>query len=214
MKTRARLHKRESGHAATRDRETGRPGTASFLDKRASASHQRQIIESVDNSVPAVTQAQRADRFFGATAQLAGAPEEELQMKSVEEEELLQGKAADNAGLGVSVESATDGLPATLRAGVEAASGMDLTDVRVHRNSAKPAQLHALAYTQGSEIHVGPGQERHIPHEAWHVVQQREGRVAPTIQSKGVAINDNADLEREADVMGARAAQAKLPELE
>ena len=97
------------------------------------------------------------------------------------------------------------GLPSQLKEGIESLSGMDLSDVRVHANSDQPAQLSALAYTQGSDIHVAPGQERHLPHEAWHVVQQRQGRVKPTLHAKGVAINDDADLEREADLMGTRA---------
>ena len=84
---------------------------------------------------------------------------------------------------------------------------MDMSDVRVSFNSAKPAQLQALAYTQGNDIHLGRGQERHLPHEAWHVVQQRQGRVQATAQAKGVAINDDAGLEREADAMGERASQ-------
>ncbi|MEA5540748.1 DUF4157 domain-containing protein [Limnoraphis robusta Tam1] len=99
------------------------------------------------------------------------------------------------------------GLPDNLKAGVENLSGYSLDDVRVHYNSPKPAQLQALAYTQGTEIHVAPGQEKHIPHEAWHVVQQMQGRVKPTMQMKGVQINDNEELEREADVVGTRATQ-------
>lgn len=97
------------------------------------------------------------------------------------------------------------GMPDRLKAGIEALSGMDLSDVRVHANSDKPAQLNAMAYAQGNDIHLAPGQERHLPHEAWHLVQQRQGRVKPTMQAKGVAINDNAGLEHEADVMGQRA---------
>ncbi|TAM21818.1 MAG: DUF4157 domain-containing protein [Rhodanobacter sp.] len=103
-----------------------------------------------------------------------------------------------------------NGLPQQLRAGIEALSGMDMGDVVVHRNSARPAQLNALAYAQGSQIHLGPGQEKHLAHEAWHVVQQRNGRVNPTAQLAGVAINDDAGLEREADVMGARALRTPL----
>ncbi|TDP11941.1 uncharacterized protein DUF4157 [Roseateles asaccharophilus] len=80
-----------------------------------------------------------------------------------------------------------------------------MDNVRVHYNSSKPAQLNAHAYAQGTEIHVAPGQERHLPHEAWHVTQQAQGRVTPTAQLAGVVINDNSALEREADVMGARA---------
>lgn len=102
----------------------------------------------------------------------------------------------------------SNGLPPQLRAGVEALSGMDMSDVIVHSNSAKPAQLSALAYAQGSEIHLGPGQERHLPHEAWHVVQQRQGRVTATRQLAGVGLNDDPALERDADVMGSNALRA------
>lgn len=98
------------------------------------------------------------------------------------------------------------GLPAQLKAGIASLSGIGMDHVQVHYNSARPAQLQAHAYAQGSQIHVGPGQERHLPHEAWHVVQQAQGRVRPTLQMKGnVPVNDDAGLENEADVMGRRA---------
>ena len=98
------------------------------------------------------------------------------------------------------------GLPDQLKSGIESLSGISLDDVKVHYNSPQPAQLNAHAYAQGSDIHVAPGQERHLPHEAWHVVQQAQGRVKPTLQMKGVSINDDGGLEREADVMGGKAA--------
>ena len=82
--------------------------------------------------------------------------------------------------------------------------------VQVHRNSAEPAKVGAHAYAQGSQIHLAPGQDRHLPHEAWHVVQQAQGRVRPTLQLKGVSVNDDPGLEKEADTMGAQAAQFKL----
>jgi hypothetical protein len=98
------------------------------------------------------------------------------------------------------------GLPNQLKAGIESLSGMSMNHVKVHYNSAQPAQLNAHAYAQGSDIHVAPGQEQHLPHEAWHVVQQAQGRVKPTMQMKsGVPVNDDVGLESEADVMGARA---------
>lgn len=99
------------------------------------------------------------------------------------------------------------GLPDRLKAGVEQLSGYSMDDVRVHYNSSKPAQLNALAYAQGTEIHIGPGQERHLPHEAWHVVQQKEGRVGATRQMQGMDLNDDVGLEKEADVMGGKAFQ-------
>ncbi|GGG57776.1 eCIS core domain-containing protein [Paenibacillus radicis (ex Gao et al. 2016)] len=97
------------------------------------------------------------------------------------------------------------GIPDELKTGLEHLSGMDLSDVRVHRNSPDPARLNALAYAQGSDIHLGPGEETHLPHEAWHVVQQRQGRVTPYREMGGIAVNDDASLEQEADTMGARA---------
>jgi hypothetical protein len=98
------------------------------------------------------------------------------------------------------------GLPDRLKSGLESLSGMRMDHVKVHYNSDKPAQLQAHAYAQGNEIHVGPGQERHLPHEAWHVVQQTQGRVKPTLRMKSrVSINDDRGLESEADAMGTRA---------
>ena len=101
------------------------------------------------------------------------------------------------------------GLPDNLKSGMENLSGHSMDDVKVHYHSSKPAQLNAHAYAQGKNIHLASGQEKHLPHEAWHVVQQKQGRVKPTIQSKGVAINDDKGLEKEADVMGAKALQRK-----
>jgi len=108
-------------------------------------------------------------------------------------------------------QSGDGGLPKQLKAGVESLSGMSMDHVKVNYNSAKPAQLNAFAYAQGSEIHLGPGQERHLPHEAWHVVQQAQDRVRPTAQMKGgESLNDDHALEHEADVMGAKAAAAGI----
>ena len=154
---------------------------------------------------------------------------ETVQRAGPEEEEMLQGKFAPAqlagrargggtaarqicAGAAQGAQSDREprenktGLPDNLKAGVESLSGMSLDHVKVHYNSAQPAQLNALAYAQGSDIHVAPGQEQHLPHEAWHVVQQAQGRVKPTMQMKdGVPVNDDAGLEHEADVMGAKA---------
>lgn len=96
-------------------------------------------------------------------------------------------------------------LPAPLRTNLESLSGQSLNDVRVHHDSPQPASLSALAFAQGDEIHLGPGQERHLPHEAWHVIQQRQGRVAAHRQFKGRAFNDDPALEHEADRMGQEA---------
>ncbi len=105
-----------------------------------------------------------------------------------------------------------DGLPANLKAGLESLSGIALDDVRVHRNSARPGQVQAHAFAQGSDIHLGPGQERHLPHEAWHVVQQRQGRVRTSARLPGgTPINTDLALEREAGTMGDRAQSFAAP---
>ena len=101
------------------------------------------------------------------------------------------------------------GMPDNLKSGIESLSGFSMDDVRVHYNSSKPATVQALAYTQGTDIHVAPGQEKHLPHEAWHVAQQMAGRVSPTTNINGMPVNDNAALEHEADVMGEKAVQCK-----
>ena len=97
------------------------------------------------------------------------------------------------------------GLPDNIKNGVENLSGQSLNDVKVHFNSDKPAQMKAHAYAEGNQIHVASGQEKHLAHEAWHVVQQKENRVSPTTKINGLNVNTDKSLEKEADVMGAKA---------
>ncbi len=85
-----------------------------------------------------------------------------------------------------------------------------MENVTVHYNSLKPSRLKAHAYTKRTEIHVAPGQEKHLPHEAWHVVQQMQGRVSPTRRIAGELVNDSGALEREADLMGAKALRTEV----
>jgi len=204
----------------------------------ASAAHTTRPAAQHEAQPPAATalaanprdsvQRERIQSAFGNTPAQLAAEDEELQMKAattaqragVEEEEPLQGRfAAQRAGAeeeeplqgrfeGGGAAPNQTGMPDTLKSGVEALSGMDLSAVRVHANSSRPAQLNAHAFAQGNDIHLAPGQDQHLAHEAWHVVQQRQGRVQPTTQMAGVGVNDDAALEAEADAMGARAAQA------
>lgn len=88
------------------------------------------------------------------------------------------------------------GLPDGLKAGIENLSGHSMNDVKVHYNSDKPAQLQAHAYAQGTDIHLASGQEKHLPHEAWHVVQQKQGRVKPTIQMKAPLLSSGHLIQR------------------
>ncbi len=98
-------------------------------------------------------------------------------------------------------------LPAPLQGSLANATGIDVSDVGVHYSSPLPGRIGAAAFTQGDEIHLGPGAESELAHEAWHVIQQRTGRVSSTGAVGGAAINSDADLEKEADVQGHQVAK-------
>ena len=144
------------------------------------------------------------------TAQKKDAPSASSVLDASSQSESLQRKADMANGTAQRVETPrpnNTGMPDNLKAGIESLSGFSMDDVRVHYNSSKPATVQALAYTQGTDIHVAPGQEKHLPHEAWHVAQQMAGRVSPTTNINGMPVNDNTALEHEADVMGEKAVQ-------
>ena len=178
--------------------QSGSEATVQFVDNRNESIAQRKLQEMA-NSSASVMQLKAFQDMANNSSQSTQA----LQLQSmadkgsVEPQHSLQNK-----------ENKT-GLPDNLKTGMENLSGISLDDVKVHRNSDKPAQLQAHAYAQGTDIHLGPGQEKHLPHEAWHVVQQKQGRVKPTMQMKGkVNVNDDESLEKEADVMGAKSLQS------
>lgn len=57
------------------------------------------------------------------------------------------------------------GIPTNLKQQMEQFSGLSLDSVRVHYSSGNPAQLKAYADTQGNDVYVAPGQEKHLQHE-------------------------------------------------
>ncbi len=94
------------------------------------------------------------------------------------------------------------GIPGEMRRRFEANSGLSFQNVRVHYGSPLPERVQALAFTRGTQVYLGPGQERWLPHELGHVIQQKRGRVAPTTLVNGQEVNDSGTLEREADALG------------
>lgn len=154
---------------------------------------QRELSDAIHNSPRMVAQRHEMNALFGGAVRPQGDGAMSSETSPAQREE----------------KPNNTGLPNQLKSGIEALSGMSMGHVNVHYNSDKPAQLQAHAYAQGSEIHVAPGQEKHLPHEAWHVVQQAQGRVRPTLQMKAGAVNDDPSLEKEADILGDRAAQFK-----
>ncbi len=162
-------------NAVSRKQNNG-VSTFQFVDNRPETIAQRKLQEMANNS----TQVVQLQKMLGN--------------RSAQRQQPIE-KKKNNTG-----------LPDNLKSGIENLSGYSMDDVKVHYNSDKPAQLQAHAYAQGTEIHLASGQEKHLPHEAWHVVQQKQGRVKPTMQMKGkMKVNDDAGLEKEADVMGAKA---------
>lgn len=174
-------NKSQSVSAASSQKQNSSESTSHFVDNRPEAVVQRKRQEMANNS-PQVNQ----------TSQF---------------QSMVDNHAAQQQ-LPIQKKENNTGLPNNLKTGMENISGQSLDDVKVHRNSDQPAQLNAHAFARGSDIHLAPGQEKHLPHELGHVVQQKEGRVQPTKQFKGKTnINDNPGLEKEADNLGAKALQ-------
>ncbi|MCD6067615.1 MAG: hypothetical protein K0S33_2441 [Bacteroidetes bacterium] len=162
-----------------------------FEDKRPETLVQRNL-QNIVNSSSQVAQRQAFQEIANTAA-----PEPLKRKESPEETQQDNFQRKEN----------NTGLPDTLKTGMENLSGYSLDDVKVHYDSAKPAQLQAHAYAQGTDIHIASGQEKHLPHEAWHVVQQKQGRVQPIQMKGGHTINDDRSLETEASTMGHKAIQ-------
>ncbi len=148
------------------------------------------LVEQAMGAIGAVAQAKRSDGASGADG-AAGA------------------SAAAPASPG-------HPLPPDVRARMEELFKADFSAVRV-RESAEALALGARAFTRGTEIIFAPGEydptsERGLEllgHELAHVVQQASGRVQATAQAEGMAVNDDAGLEQEADAAGASAARGE-----
>jgi hypothetical protein len=82
------------------------------------------------------------------------------------------------------IQHNASGLPDSLKSGMEALTGADLSNVRVHRNSHAPAAIGVQSYSNGLDIYLKPGEEKLLAHELTHVVQQSQGRTQPTTSMK------------------------------
>ena len=154
-------------------------GTLQFVDNRPMNPVLQQVEEDEEDTLQGKFN-QALQREEDEEDMLQGKFEQPVQREVDEDEAALQG------WFEAPVQKKNEtGMPDHLKVGVEELSG--------------------LAYTQGTDIHVAPGQEQHLPHEAWHVAQQMAGRVEPTTEVGGMPVNDNVALEHEADVMGAKA---------
>lgn len=91
------------------------------------------------------------------------------------------------------------GIPTQMKWEFEQKSGLCFDDVRVHYGSDKPLKFGALAYAQGNQVYIGPGQEHCLRHELGHVVQQKQRQVQPDYVQNGQPVCVAASLERMAD---------------
>lgn len=82
-------------------------------------------------------------------------------------------------------------VPKRLKSGFEHMSGLSFEDVRIHYSSPNPARIGAYAYAAGRNVYLGPGQEKYLPHELAHVMQQKQGRVLPTVSRYGLGTARN-----------------------
>ncbi|MGY0035727.1 eCIS core domain-containing protein [Pedobacter sp. NJ-S-72] len=141
MSTQADVIKKDKPQTAANSfskQQSNNVPTSQFVDDRPEAIAQRKLQEDIDKS-PRVKQL-KADQAL-----------------------------ADNFTSQTTQRKENNtGLPDNLKSGVENLSGYSMDDVKVHYNSDKPAQLQAYAFAQGTDIHLSSGQEKHLPHEAWH----------------------------------------------
>jgi hypothetical protein len=201
------------------------------VDSATSAGPVKRIAASVATSIAPDIQVQKAKirnilRRSAVQAKLTvSEPDNEYEREAAETVSVDSGEhTAAQAKLDVSIPDASVRLPGhgggaempeDVRAKMEAAFGVDFSPVRIHEGPHAQA-VGALAYTQGTDIHFAPGQyqptsrrgQELLGHELTHVVQQSQGRVRATTQAYRVDINDDTALEREADEMGAKAAEA------
>jgi hypothetical protein len=147
----------------------------------------------------------------GITTQMMAEEEEEIQTKA----DPTQSKNSAERSSPSSMSFAQMNM--SLQAKMQNSFGTSFQNVNIHQNDNSATQMGALAYTQGNNVHFAPGQfnpntqggQELLGHELTHVVQQRQGRVQPTKQGKGMSVNDNPSLESEADNMGRKAANGQ-----
>ena len=109
-------------------------------------------------------------------------------------------------------------IPEEVQAKMENSFGQDFSNVNIHADSDQAKNIGAQAYAQGNNIHFAPGQynpgsksgQELLGHELTHVVQQSQGKVQPgEVHGKGLNINNDPTLEKEADEMGKLASEGK-----
>ncbi|MGB9179566.1 MAG: hypothetical protein WCB68_10020 [Pyrinomonadaceae bacterium] len=176
----------------------------SFVQQNQEQQHSRAVANTFSREASA-TRSSEPNQFSALQERANHRPQA---LKVAQMQQMLNQSSRTRAP--VQMKENKTGMPDNLKAGLEHLSGLNLDDTKVEYNSSEPARFEANAITQGKKIYVAPGQEKHLGHEGWHRIQQMQGRVQATTQMHGTAINDDSALEREADVMGAKAASLSV----
>jgi hypothetical protein len=211
-------NKSQSVSAVDSQMQSGGESTFQFVDNRPEAVAQKKLQEITNNS-PRAIQLKAIKEMANISPQAKQAAQLQTMADghSVQQQQPIQ-KKENNTGLPDNLKTGSGGpMPADVQAKMESAFGTDFSDVQI-REGPEASSIGAVAFTRGNELHFAPGQydprsqsgQKLLGHELAHVVQQREGRVRPTTQAKGLAVNADPTLEREADEMGARAVRGDV----
>lgn len=190
-------NKSQSVANAVSHKQSGGKPTFQFVDDRPEAAAQRKLQETANNS-PQVAQL----RAFQEMTNNSLNAKQAAQLRAMVDNYYAQQSQP------IMKKENKSGLPDNLKFGIENLSGYSKDDKEVHYNSEKPTQLQAHAYAQRTDIPVASGQKKHLFHEDRNMAQQKQRRVKPTLQMKGI-VDDNDDevLDKDADVMGAKPLQ-------
>ncbi|MCP5047243.1 MAG: DUF4157 domain-containing protein, partial [bacterium] len=130
---------RSAGHVSPSQKKTGSP------EPGAGASRCYDIASSPRQAA----QAKVLKRLFPEPVQRK---EEELKAECTLQKAAREEKVSDTGS------SSGSGIPESVQTRMEKVLNTGLSDVKVHTNSSKASEVGALAFTQGSDIHVAPGQ--------------------------------------------------------
>lgn len=96
-------------------------------------------------------------------------------------------------------------IPVQLKTRTEDSTRVPFNYVRANYNSDKPAKLDTLAYTNGNQVGISPGQKRYSAYDLRNAMQQKLNAVRASVRYEGnEAINTDVELERQSDVSGVR----------
>ena len=133
------------------------------MKKHIKEEHNENAIQQKSAGTFANDQTQEAQES-AQLIQLAAENEEKSSDQALQKLADGQKNYSGGGGGGDDSPPSNNGIPNDMQKGFEQYSGTSFDNVKVHKNSSKPKQLKAHAYAQGNEVHLGPGQEKHLPH--------------------------------------------------